>query len=235
MTTLKVVHDAHDARRRAPALMVMLPGAMQQPEDLLAHGYANALRRRGLALDIALADPGLVHIGEATDASAVERLHSQLLRPASRHYRDIWLAGISLGGFLALAHAARHPGIVRGLCLLAPYPGTRLITGAIARAGGLERWAALQGDGGDDDDECRVWRWLAAHGRDAQPEIHLGYGLQDRFADGQGLMASALAAERVQLMDGGHDWETWESLWEGFLDKFIGCNKRSALHRNVAQ
>jgi pimeloyl-ACP methyl ester carboxylesterase len=227
MTALRLLHDSFEPGRRAPALMALLPGAMQRPEDLLAHGLADALRRRGLPFDIVLADPGLAHIGAATDSSGVDALDAELLRPASRQYREVWVAGISLGGFLALAHAARHPGIVHGLCLLAPYPGTRLVSGAIARAGGLTQWAASgqapPGYGGEDDDECRVWRWLAGQGLGEQPEIHLGYGDTDRFAGGQRLMASALPAERVCTVEGGHDWPTWGSLWEEFLDRRFGA------------
>lgn len=223
MTALRVLHHPFEPGRRAEALMVLLPGAMQRPEDLLAHGYASALRGRGLPFDIALADSNPAHIDEATNSIAVDRLDADLLRPASRHYRAVWVAGISLGGFLALAHAARYPGITHGLCLLAPYPGSRLISGAIARAGGLAQWAATgqapQGYGGDEDDECRVWRWLAAQGQDMQPEIHLGYGCADRFASGQRLMASALPAARVDAIEGDHDWPIWERLWARFLDR----------------
>src|SRR5206468_728015 len=83
-------------------------------------------------------------------------------------------------------------------------------------AGGLAAWmasgAAPAGHGGEDDDECRTWRWLAQHGRQARPEIHLGYGLSDRFADGQRLMASALPAARGEAIGGKHDWPTSASL-----------------------
>ncbi|MBK4736695.1 alpha/beta fold hydrolase domain-containing protein [Noviherbaspirillum pedocola] len=221
--TLRCLHDALEPGRRADALMVLLPGALQRPEDLIEHGHARAVRERGLAFDIVLADPGLAHIGEAANTQAVDRLDEELLRPASRQYREVWIAGISLGGFLALAHAARYPGVTTGLCLLAPYPGTRMVTGTIARAGGLDAWMttgeAPRGYGGEDDDECRIWRWLAGHRGQARPEMHLGYGVSDRFADGQRLMASALPEERVEAIAGDHDWPTWERLWRSFLDR----------------
>lgn len=226
MTAMRILHDSLDPGRPAPALLVLLPGALQQPEHLLQHGYVAAVRKRRLALDIALADLAMRTIVEAADGSAVDRLERQLLQPASDSgaYRQIWLAGISLGGFLALAHAARYPGRAGGLCLLAPYPGNRLLTGAIVRAGGAASWAAGMRDGAgeDRDDEALAWRWLAQKDDAGAPEIHLGYGRQDRFACGQRLMADSLPPARVSVLDGGHDWPTWNALWQGFLDRNAG-------------
>ena len=163
MSALRVLTDMASPDRRAPALMVLLPGALQTPETLLDEGMAAAVRSRGLALDLALVDPGLGSIGEATDGSVARRLDA-LLAPARQQYRALWLAGISLGGFMALAHAARYPGSVDGLFLLSPYPGNRLLTNAIDAAGGPAAWAAQQ-VADDADDEENAWRWLAQDGR----------------------------------------------------------------------
>jgi pimeloyl-ACP methyl ester carboxylesterase len=220
MTALRVLTDMASAGRRAPSLMVLLPGALQTPETLLQEGMAAAVRSRGLALDLALVDPGLGAIGEATDGSVARRLES-LLAPARQEYRALWLAGISLGGFMALAHAARHPASVDGLFLLSPYPGNRLLTGAIAAAGGPAAWAAGHAEN-DPDDEENAWRWLARNqdGRGGRrPEIHFAYAGGDRFAAGQRLMAQMLPPQRVELIDGGHDWPSWRTLWHNFLDR----------------
>ena len=59
-------------------------------------------------------------------------------RRATLGCRSIWLAGISLGGFIALDYAA---DLSRrdwdGLCLLAPYLGNRMLIDEIAGAAGL--------------------------------------------------------------------------------------------------
>lgn len=220
MTAMRVLRDSLQPGRRAPALLVLLPGALQQPEHLLEQGYVAAVRERGLALDLAVVDLGLRYIGEASDATAVSRLDQQLLLPAQRDYGELWLAGISLGGFVALAHAARHPGRARGLCLLAPYPGTRLLTGAIVRAGGPAAWAAATTMDVKEDDEQRAWRWLAQCATTSGvPEIHLGYGDRDRFASGQRLMAAMLPPDRVEVIAGGHDEPSWHILWNNFLER----------------
>lgn len=223
MTALRVLTDMASPGRRAPSLMVLLPGALQTPQTLLDEGMAAAVRSRGLALDLALVDPGLGSIVEATDGSVAQRLES-LLAPARQHYRALWLAGISLGGLMALAYAARHPASVDGLFLLSPYPGNRLLTNAIEAAGGPAAWAA-QHVVNDADDEENAWRWLAQEaGRQAgvKPEIHFAHASADRFAAGQRLMAQLLPAQRVDLVDGGHDWPSWRRLWNNFLDRSGG-------------
>jgi len=218
MTALRVLTDMAVPGRRAPSLLVLLPGALQTPETLIDEGMVAAVRARRLALDLALVDPGLATINEATDGSVAQRLETLLL-PARQQYRSLWLAGISLGGFMALAHAARHPGRVDGLFLLAPYPGNRLLTNAIEAAGGPARWATTAAVNAADDEE-NAWRWLARNGRAGDaPEIHFALADADRFAAGQGLMAQTLPPERVDLIAGGHDWPSWRTLWNNFLDR----------------
>jgi hypothetical protein len=51
--------------------------------------------------------------------------------------------------------------------------------------------------------------------------IHIGYGRDDRFAYAQDFMASLLPSEQVVVIEGGHDWSTWEMLWNRFLDQNI--------------
>ena len=218
MTALRVLTDMAVPGRRAPSLMVLLPGALQTPETLIDEGMVAAVRARRLALDLALADPGLTTINEATDGSVAQRLETLLL-PARQQYRSLWLAGISLGGFMALAHAARHPGRVDGLFLLAPYPGNRLLTNAIEAAGGPARWAATAAVNAADDEE-NAWRWLARNGcADSAPELHFAHADADRFGAGQRLMAQTLPPGRVELIAGGHDWPSWRTLWNNFLDR----------------
>ncbi len=225
MTALRVLTDIARPGRRAPALMVLLPGALQTPETLVEEGIVAAVRGRGLALDLVLVDPGLQSIGEATDGSVGARLEA-LLGPARQDYRATWLAGVSLGGFMALAHAARYPARVDGMFLLAPYPGNRLLTGAIEAAGGPAAWAETHAVNNSDaaagqaDDEENAWRWLAQNGRaGGLPEIHLALASEDRFATGQRLMAGTLPPERVDRVAGGHDWPSWRRLWNNFLDR----------------
>jgi pimeloyl-ACP methyl ester carboxylesterase len=193
------------------ALLVLLPGAYMTPEHFVDHGFFAAVDRPALGLDLALVDLGLDTI---SSGEAMPALLDQIIRPARADYARVWLGGISLGGLLALCLNADHPGAVDGLCLLAPYPGSRLTTGAIARAGGLDTWqpSAEQMS----DPEFRAWHWLQ------QPPAgfpaFVGYGSDDRFAAGMRDIAERFPAAARRAVPGGHDWPVWQLLWEHFLD-----------------
>jgi pimeloyl-ACP methyl ester carboxylesterase len=216
---MRVLNDFAINGERARSLAILLPGALQQPEDFVRSGFVEAVRKRNLSLDLWLVDPGLQFIGEAANGLAQQRIHESVIQPALlAKYQEIWLVGISIGGFMAIDYADQHPGLIGGLCLLAPYPGNRIITGEIMAAGGLAQW--LPDSIEDGDAERRVWRWLKTHREHAASvRIHLGYGLEDRFAPGHRLMAEVLAPDCVDTAAGGHDWPVWRQLWENFLDR----------------
>lgn len=212
---MRILHEHLHPERRAQALAILLPGALQRPEDLVQAGFVDAVRTRGLSMDLALADLQPGYVGEAGDGASLSCLHDAVVQPARHAYSQIWLAGISIGGFIALAYADRFPGCVDGLCLLAPYPGSRVLANEIEAAGGLEPWAAV--DAGDDA-ERRVWRWLRSC-RGTGLQMYFGYGRQDRFSCGQRKMAVALPGDCVDVVEGAHDWPAWKQLWDNFLDR----------------
>ncbi|KAB2912661.1 MAG: hypothetical protein F9K30_20535, partial [Dechloromonas sp.] len=159
-------------------LIVLLPGAYMTPEDFVAAGFFAAVERHRLALDVIAVAFDLESISAGRALPALER---HILAPArGQGYRRIWLGGISLGGLLSLCHVADNPGCVDGLCLLAPYPGSRLTINAIDRAGGLETWIPEAGQ--LDDPEFRMWHWLREP--PAGFPVFVGYGSEDRFAKG---------------------------------------------------
>ena len=195
--------------------MILLPGALHGPQDFLSAGFAQAVQARGLALDLQFAELEFAHVASE---QAMPELRNDVLEPALKAgYRSVWLAGISIGGYVAMRFADRFPGLVQGVFLMAPYPGNRMTTNEIAQAGGLATWQP--GLLAEDDTERGNWRWLQ---RPGNVEVHLGYGSEDRFAAAHGLMADALPNDRVDRVPGGHDWPTWRLLWEHFLDRRFG-------------
>jgi len=199
--------------RIAHTRMVWLPGAFDAPADFVQAGFDAAVARREIDLDLQFVDLALDHLG---DRSAIERLARDVARPArAAGCGAVWLGGISLGGSFVLDYAAADAGPWDGLCLLAPYPGNRLLLGEIARAGCLAAWRP--GPLAESDEERRIWRFIQARGVQ-RPPLFLGYGREDRFAQGLDLMAQALPQAAVQVIEGGHDWPTWSKLWERFLD-----------------
>jgi pimeloyl-ACP methyl ester carboxylesterase len=197
----------------APRRLLMLPAAYTGPGDFVREGFAAAVRARRIELDLVFTDPGLAHVA---DHSIIERLHQEQILPARERGCALWLGGISLGGFIALRCAAQFSQDIAGLCLFAPYLGSHIMTGEIARAHGARRWEP--GAAAEDDDEQRVWRFIKTHDPRNMP-IHLGLGREDRFADRHALLAAVLPAGDVDWVSGGHDWPTWRRLWDNFLDQ----------------
>lgn len=197
----------------APTLLVMLPGAYSRAREFVDEGLVDALRQRQRPVDVVLADAGIEHYIEGT---VLQQIHADVLLPARERGQRVWLLGVSLGGLFAMGLAARHPQAVDGLLVLAPYLGRRTLLAQIDAAGGLPAWAQ-QPPQADDLIEHEVWRWLARGG--AAQGLHLGYGLDDRFADAHRRLAALLPAGRSQALPGGHDWPVWRALWQQALDQ----------------
>lgn len=197
------------------ARIVLLPGAYHQLEQFIEAGFDRALWERGLSAELVLVAPELAHLN---DRDWLARLRAEVIAPARARGRGaLWLGGISLGGFMALRFAAEHAEGLDGLCLLAPYLGSRIVAAEVAALEDLARWqpGALAAD----DDERRIWRFVQGLRAPGAPRVFLGFGSDDRFADSQRLLARALPAGSPRVIEGGHDWPVWRRLWDQFLDR----------------
>jgi dienelactone hydrolase len=153
--------------------IVCLPGAYHTPEDFLAAGFDDSVRRREMPVDLILVDVEMQHLG---DRRAVAQLHEEIVLPSrARGYKTLWFLGISLGGFIALDYACGNREHLNGVCALAPYLGNRILTGEIARTG-LATWHA--GPLADSDEERRVWGFLKAQ-KPHSRFLYLGFGQND--------------------------------------------------------
>jgi pimeloyl-ACP methyl ester carboxylesterase len=192
--------------------MLLLPPAYSRPEDFLREGFADAVRARGLDLDLVLVE---LRFRSVSDRSVLTHLEELIATARAAGCTQVSLAGISLGAYIALACAERGAQAPDGLCLFAPYLGSHIVTQEIECAGGVAAWEP--GDLAEDDEERRIWRFIKTHTHGAPP-IHLGLGREDRFGARHRLLAAALPAERVDVVPGGHEWPVWRTLWERFLD-----------------
>jgi pimeloyl-ACP methyl ester carboxylesterase len=195
----------------APQLLVMLPGVGMRPEALFDAGFAHAIERRRLPLDLLAVDID----GLGLDAvDTWDALQKDILDPARARGARVWIGGISLGGMVAMAHLAARPGVADGLCLLAPYPGSRPSVNVVERAGGPDHWRPTEED--LRDPELRVWQWLQR----PPPElaVFVGHGTEDRFAARIQRVAERFPAASRHTVAGGHDWSSWSPLWDLFLD-----------------
>lgn len=219
--TMDVLYDEQQAcAAPAPVLLIFLPGAHMAPEEFVREGFLAAVRARGLAVDMRVAD---AHLGYAYDGSMGRRLQADVVAPArTQGYRRIWLVGISLGGYVALNYLRDHPGEIEGVVVLAPYLGPRGWIAALERTPDAAQRQALlterPGVGGATELDLKLWSWLL-DARSAALPIHLGWGADDRFAVGHRILAGLLPADRVRMVPGGHDWAPWRSLWSSWLDQ----------------
>jgi pimeloyl-ACP methyl ester carboxylesterase len=199
------------AERGAADLLVLLPGAYMRPEDFVEADFFGEVQRRGLALDLCAV---AIDMATVSDGRAADAVRQQILAPARSTHQRVWLGGISLGGLMSMEITACHPQLVDGLCLMAPYPGSRLVTNAIERAGGIDAWQpgveALR------DPDTRVWNWLKAP-PPAMP-VFVGHGRLDRFAQGMAQIAERFPPASRHVVEGDHDWPAWRVLWSRFLE-----------------
>ncbi|HEY4068780.1 MAG TPA: alpha/beta hydrolase [Burkholderiaceae bacterium] len=221
---------AEPAQCSAPAdtLIVLLPGSYSLPEEFQSEGFVKIVRARRLAADLALIDAPVSYY---QNRSIVDRLAEDVVRPArARGYRQVWLAGISIGAVGAMLYADAHPGDIDGVVLIAPYLGTPLTAKAIRVAGGLQAWPAPEAAPGGEVDTI-LWRWLQAQTAVAptvrKVPLFLAYGLQDRFIDNDEVLSAALPRSRVFTAPGGHDWPPWRVLWSRVVDALPIAVERS--------
>lgn len=201
----------------APArcLMVLLPGAGDHIRSFSDERFVQAIRDTGASIDIVSAEATM---GYYFRGALAERLDHDVLAPARDGHEQVWILGISMGGFGALHYAQQHP--VDGVIALAPWLGDRKLADEIQRSGGLARWTPdAPAPVTKDNYQRQLWSWLhrsTAPGAKA-PVIFLGYGDDDRLAAQDSLLAAALPRDHVFHAPGGHDWPTWRTLLHAVL------------------
>jgi pimeloyl-ACP methyl ester carboxylesterase len=194
----------------------MLPGAHFSPSDFTRHGFLADLHARKGAVDTLAVD---LQPDDYLAGDVGELLQRAVIGPAlERGYRRLWLLGISLGGMGALLYARAHLAKVDGLILLAPFLATRGTIAEVIAAGGLTAWEP--GPLSSTDLERGLLAWLKPRpfARGTRPRLLLGHGSADRYADASRLLAEHMPPDRVAVVEGGHDWPTWTTLWRRLLE-----------------
>jgi len=209
-------------------LVVLLPGRAMPISDLADQGLVAAVRRRGFDVDLLAVD---AHLGYFQERTVFEALRDDVVAPArARGVREVWLAGISLGGYGALLYDARHAGEIAGAVAIAPYLGLDAVVDEVAAGGGLRAWRPpvlerFTPATSPADTDRHLWRWLQAQagaapeGAERRMPVFLGHGDRDRYARAQRLAAAAFPAGRVVVRPGDHDWPAWREAWDELLDR----------------
>jgi pimeloyl-ACP methyl ester carboxylesterase len=211
---------------RSDTLVVMLPGIKDPAEQFLVEGFVGG-DGAGESFDVVVVEPEL---GDYLRGTIVEQLRTEVIGPArARGYDDIWLVGVSIGGYGSLLYAGEFPAEIAGVVLLAPYLGGRRVPRAIAAAGGLEAWQAAHSSPFVDG-----WVALQTLLRRSDATIVLGFGGDDRLAETYEPLLAALPRSQVYTVDGDHGWATWAPLWQEIKPTIVSAARANSAARLAA-
>ena len=189
-------------------LVVLLPGARSVAGDFVKYGFGEAAAEAlGGRADVVAVD---LHRGYYEANSAAKLLHYEVIAPAKRRgYREVWLAGVSLGGFGSVMYDLRYPGTLDRLILMAAFLGEEEPVAEV-KTSGLTAWEP--GEIAREDFSRRFWKGVKeAKGLEAG-RVFVGYGDSDRFAGDNAFFASTLGLD-ARVVPGGHTWKPWKKLW----------------------
>lgn len=202
---------------KAENLLILLRGIGASNSIFEEEGIIDEIRRRRLPIDIVAPD---THVGYYDSHTLEERLRTDIIIPARKNgYRQIWLAGFSMGGLGSLFYLRLHPKDVDGVFLISPFLGWDSILHEIKDAGGVASWQRVSAD--PDDWQRFIWSWLKEYAQTPQkyPPVYLGYGRNDWLADeGPPLLATVLPGERVFTVPGNHTVGTFKVIFSRHLD-----------------
>lgn len=192
-------------------LVIVLPGFGNAAEDMREQGIDKAVHRSWPQADVLLTSATFAYYKER---NIVGRLQTDVIAPArAQGYRQIWLAGASIGGMGVLFYEHEYPGAVDGLVLMAPWAGDRELLDEIRAAGGVRQWqpgaAPVVVDG--DNYQREMWRVVKRWGEDPQggQRVWLICGNEDRLLQTSQLIAPALPESHYIEIPGAHDWKTF--------------------------
>jgi pimeloyl-ACP methyl ester carboxylesterase len=208
------------APQPAHRLVVMLPGRGDSLQSLTDTGIAQLIQQRWPDADVVLTGLTMPFYRQGR---AAQRLHDEVIEPARRPaYRQVWLAGISLGGMGALLYDREYPGQMDGLLLLSPYLGDDAIHREIRQAGGLADWQPGPPQTiGPDTFQHEVWRYLKDWSQRPQRtrSVWLAYGADEPFRQPIELMSPLLPADHVIMLPGKHNWQLWKPAMSALLER----------------
>lgn len=203
---------------RAVGVLVLLPGVGDRAATFEEQGVLVSVAELAPRFDVIAAD---AHYGYYLADSVQQRLEVDVIAPArAAGYRQVWLLGVSLGAFGALAHAAEHPDTVDGVVLLGPYLGDVAAEDSLLAAPSLAAWdpATLEGDGDWPALMRRVWTWLQQQtGPEGRSVVLMGYGDRDGPGTLDEQLARALPPSHFVQRPGGHAWSVWRPLIRDLL------------------
>ena len=200
------------AQQAGPAteVVIVLPGIGADAEKMEGHGVADAIHKSWPQADVLLTNATFAYYVHNV---VVEKLHSDVIEPARRHYQKVWLAGASVGGMGALLYERAFPRELAGIVLFAPWLGDSDLLDEIRNAGGVARWDPGPVPEKVDGDNYQREMWRVVHGWTRDPEdaqrVWMVCGKGDRLLEADRVLATAIPPSHYLEVEGGHSWEAW--------------------------
>jgi pimeloyl-ACP methyl ester carboxylesterase len=192
-------------------LVVVLPGFGGDAPALQKHGIADAVHKSWPQADVLLTSATFAYY---VHRNIVDRLDADIIGPArARGYKQIWLAGASVGGMGVLFYEYAHPGAMTGLILMAPWLGDSDLLDEIRMAGGVRNWdPGPKPDHVDNGNYQReMWRVIKhwSDDPDAAQRVWMIVGDNDKLLQSDLLLAPALPPSHFVEIPGRHSWDTF--------------------------
>lgn len=212
MTTPIQVENFHtnESNKR---LVILLPGIGDAPQSFVENGAVGALLECNNESNVIGVN---AHFEYYKAKQVVQRLKEDIIEPAKKQgINEIWMMGISLGGFGSLLYREDYPEDLQGIVILAPYLGKE-----------KSLKAYLNDDKSSehfpDAERLAFWQYIEKTATE-KPAVTLAYGSRDKFASLNDWLAGKLAREKVIKQKGSHNWRTWKQLWPEALRKSGFC------------
>ncbi|MEN0036118.1 MAG: alpha/beta hydrolase-fold protein [Cellvibrio sp.] len=200
--------DKNNSQRK---LMVLLPGIGDGAEKFYQHGVVDMIQHKYPDMDVIAVNAHLKYYQART---ITEQLRTDIIKPArDAGYQEIYLGGISLGGFGSLLYLRQYPEDIAKAFIMAPYLGEAQDYDYLLADSTKEISTTAA------PTENSIWLWLTSLPDVTRQKIYLAYGAEDKFATSNNLLAKYISPEQVLVQRGKHHWKTWEQLWPALLAK----------------
>jgi pimeloyl-ACP methyl ester carboxylesterase len=195
-------------------LVLLLPGFGDSPTSFIKHGTVEQIMACRPNSNILGVDS---HFAYFRNSTLVERLHEDIIKPASdAHMQNIWIMGISMGGLGSLLYQLQHPDEIEAVVVMAPY---------IGEWDELNAYRTGQKSLRESTNPVFIKLWDGLTNISlTDPAITLAFGEDDKANKQLRWFASLLDEIKVVRTSGGHRWTVWNKLWPETLRRSGLCD-----------
>lgn len=200
---------------KSDSLIIFLPGLYDTAEIFKEEQFFTIARKAGIKADMVAAS---IHIDHLVEEMMVKRIETDIFQYAKDFgYKNIWLAGVSLGGLNSLLFYQKHMKDICGVVALAPYLADKALTKELKQAGGIKNWQPKSVKNKKIFEQKLQFLWVWLQEQDSKnnlSQIFLGYGKQDRYVEPIKLLQHILDKKNVTAVEGNHGWIAGRKIWQ---------------------